>query len=1244
MNTNYIGSLQPIAWLRFLCLMCLLCLLCLFCQCALSNVYASQTDFAFTQPQFDNIGDVESIPEGAVTALAQDARGLIWIGTQKGVIRYDGYRFRRFSHQLQVPHSLSGDYVQALWADQDGRVWVGTNSDGISVFDPATEHFSHIQHDAKQPDSLPEGRILAITGDAQGGVWIASDHGLSHLRGSKLRHFRHEPSNPASLLDNKVRSLMLDRDGRLWVGTIRGLQRMRADASGFEQIAGAAHVATSTASNSSANLAIAVQALFQAKDGKIWLGTAKHGAAWLMPEQGAAGLHWLALPTPLSTPLSTPLASASGKASTAGGAAASQLSLSHAWVRGIAQINEQIWLATYSGGVNIVAASDGRVLQHLRHDPALPNSLALDSVKPLLLDQAGLLWIGTWGGGLQRFNPNNAMVRLLKHGANLPHGLSHPNIRSVLELANGQLLLGSNGNGIDILDRQVGLIGGYRPNAGQVGALPEGQITAMAETADGSLWAGTQQSGVLRKLPNSSDWQAIPGLLGSQVRRFFISKNGNLWVATERGIALWQANQANQFTPVLDVAGKVMNIAVLTLAEDAQGNLWAGSDNGLWLIAAGKTRLQRIPRRAGQTSSLISDYITSIVLDQQGRLWFATDKGVERLLRWDGKDAEFEHISAMLGFSGRALGENLLVDRAGRIWSESSMIDLANKQVLELGRADGIEVGSSWLGAYAQTRDGLLIFGGSQGATVIDPARYQDWQFTPPLVVNALQLNGKPAPLGSLLQTNSPHLILQAHQRNFALEFAALDYSDPKKNRYQYRLQGEDSAWIDSDAEHRTAAYGNLWPGRYLLQVRGSNRLGHWSKHELKLVIQVLPAVWQTWWFALLSVLICVGTAYGGYRWRVARLQNLIAKRAAEIASTLTSLANTHAPLELAHTDLASSHQALANAHRHLQETQSQLIQAEKMASLGQLVANVAHEINTPLGAVKSSGSNIADALQLSLRDFPRVLKLLTPKDEELFLALIKQAENCTEMLNSREERRQKRALLEQLGQEGINNSHEKADILLQLHAQHHLQAVLPLLRHADADFILHTANSIAAIINNTHNINLAVGRVSKIVFALKSFARHSSSGSFVPANLAEGLETVLTLYQNQIKNKVELECDFEEIPPVLCLPEELNQVWTNLIHNALQAMQYHGVLSLRIQRCDNQALVTIGDTGCGIAPEIRGRIFDAFFTTKPSGEGSGLGLDIVKKIIAKHHGRIEVESEVGVGTRFLVYLPYLAD
>jgi signal transduction histidine kinase len=325
---------------------------------------------------------------------------------------------------------------------------------------------------------------------------------------------------------------------------------------------------------------------------------------------------------------------------------------------------------------------------------------------------------------------------------------------------------------------------------------------------------------------------------------------------------------------------------------------------------------------------------------------------------------------------------------------------------------------------------------------------------------------------------------------------------------------------------------------------------------------------------------------------------------------------------------------ALANA-----ESQAQLIQAEKMASLGQLVASVAHEINTPIAAVKSSGETLADALQ-HIQATTAEFGTLDLETRLLFARLMEHSMRPAVALSSRDARNATREVTRQLLEAGVADAEHKARVMVQLSAQSVVQDYLPLLNHARSDFILNRAEDSATMIKGIANINMAVERVSKIVFALKSFSRVDNSGQKQWASLVEGLETVLTIYNNQIKQGTELVRHFEAIPHILCLPDELNQVWTNLIHNALQAMKNQGTLTLDVHRRGSEVVVSVTDTGCGIPEANRSRIFDPFFTTKPTGEGSGLGLDIVKKIVEKHQGRIEVQSEVDVGSTFLVYLP----
>ncbi len=328
---------------------------------------------------------------------------------------------------------------------------------------------------------------------------------------------------------------------------------------------------------------------------------------------------------------------------------------------------------------------------------------------------------------------------------------------------------------------------------------------------------------------------------------------------------------------------------------------------------------------------------------------------------------------------------------------------------------------------------------------------------------------------------------------------------------------------------------------------------------------------------------------------------------------------------------------------QELQEAQQRLQAQEKMAALGRLMASVAHEINTPVAAIKSSGRSMEDELHNALQNMPVVFELLDTEQRRCFMQLVALAMQQASLLSSREERTLVAGLVDQLERAGVPNPRHKATILVQMGAQDHLMTFVPLLQHPRIPFILGVAHSLAMLGGNARNINDAATRVARLAAALKSYSHPGAKQEMVEADLQDELENVLTLYQGRIKSGTELVCHFARVAPISCFPEQLNQVWVNLIHNALQAMEERGTLTVSLERIADEAVVSISDTGCGIAPENRERIFDPFYTTKAVGVGTGLGLDIVKRIIETHHGHIVLESEVGHGSTFRVYLPYVS-
>ncbi|TGK48653.1 GAF domain-containing sensor histidine kinase [Leptospira bouyouniensis] len=338
---------------------------------------------------------------------------------------------------------------------------------------------------------------------------------------------------------------------------------------------------------------------------------------------------------------------------------------------------------------------------------------------------------------------------------------------------------------------------------------------------------------------------------------------------------------------------------------------------------------------------------------------------------------------------------------------------------------------------------------------------------------------------------------------------------------------------------------------------------------------------------------------------------------------------------------LKKSNEELELTISTLKKAQNQLVLSEKMASLGQLVAGIAHEINNPIAAIQASAENLKESLfESELSPFQKELKEIIPdyQNQKQFFDLIQILKSRIEIISGRDRMNRRKRIESWLGSKGIDKSFSNhlidtgfdLDLLDQckeLFESEKLESILTLLVEE------------ITVYQSLHVMLLAVERASKMTFALKNFVRFEISKNPVRVNLKENIETVLTLYQNQFKKKVTLVKEYEDVPYIEGYPEELLHLWTNLIYNALQAMSFHGKLSIQTKTEGNKVLVLVEDNGSGIPESIQHRIFEPFFTTKPLGEGSGLGLDICRKIVDRHFGSITFQSIPGK-TIFAIELP----
>ncbi|MBV8664990.1 MAG: diguanylate cyclase [Burkholderiaceae bacterium] len=850
---------------RTLCQCCALLLV--FGATALADPTSSANErwAAMTSPLFTHITADSGLPDNALTALAQDADGFIWIGTQSGVTRYDGYSFRLFRYDPKDATSLPADYVQALYVDRANNLWIGTATGGVARLDRTTERF--IRYPVGGPHGLSAANVLAITGDGAGGIWVGTEGGLDHLdpASGNVVSYRHVEGQSRSLPDSNVQALTLAADRSLWIGTNSGLVRMKPGSNEFESFPiidpENQHVVTDP-----------VYSLATDDTGKLWFGTGLHGIGSVEADKGA---RLIESKSPENADLRTQSV--------------------HGIIVGA---DRKMWLATYGAGLFTFDPASGS-LRQIHHNQSDTTSLADDQCLAILLDRSGELWVAT-EQGVSRTDPTATAIQTVMADPARPDRLAEANAIGLLTDRRGRLWIGYHSGGVDVFDPHGHRVAALRPDPANRSALPKRSVPAFAEEPDGSMWIGTTV-GLYHSDADARHLSVAPTPVngGHPYVQTLLIDGDILWVGTQSGMLRYDRKKSAWHTYTTADANGVSDNRVTALVQRGDGRMWVGTMHGLNVFDP----------RAGTfapVGSLTSEFVADMMLDLQGRLWVGTSGGGIFVVRDSGGGKfDINHLGTAEGLPNANI-DALQRDTQGRMWASTdngiAMVDPANFHVRSFFRADGAQFRNYWNHASALTAEGDVLFGGLGGLSVVHPQLVHQRLFTAPTVVSEIRVGGRQVPTMDLNGQNGmpgalAPLVVNPEDRAFQIEFASLDYSAPHRNRYAYKLEGYDSDWVSTDASKRVAVYTNMAPGDYRLLIRGSNRDGVWTQRELAIPFKVLPAWYQTWLFrlllaaaaiALVMQLIHMRTAY--LRRSQLELEAIVAKRTEELRQSKLQL------------------------------------------------------------------------------------------------------------------------------------------------------------------------------------------------------------------------------------------------------------------------------------------------------------------------------------------------------------------
>jgi diguanylate cyclase (GGDEF)-like protein len=819
---------------------------------------ASMLAMATPRP-FESVGTIEQIPDGVVTSLAQDGEGLLWIGTTDGLVRYDGYRFRLYQTVPGDPHSLPGSRIQQLMTGADGRLWLGTYGDGVAVYDPVADRFQSFRAEPGRDDGLPAGTVRALAQTPDGVVWVGTTgNGLGRIEPDG-RVGRFLAADAGGLqMDARISALAVDRTGTLWIGSWQGLGRLRPGSHTVERVLSDPDDADGFADTT-------IRGIHVSHNGDVWVGA----------QQGQMAR----IPAEVAERAEPPRADQVRRWRGTGMNAA------------VEPGDGSLWLA-HARGIDVFDSASGALRERIRPRAVDALALANAEIRDLLLDRSGWIWIGSFGGGLQRIHPRPGALESRRFDPIADAPLSQLSALTLAPAREGGLWVGVAQNGLVRLDADLGIREFLREGDPALGEFAGQQPSGLVEAEDGRLWVATER-GLFVREPDSRAFALASGpefLERAAIRRLWAQPDGRLWIAT--GDGLFRRDPDGQLRRLGGADGSRVGGSINAVVFD-EGGGWVAGTTGLYRLDASGTHLARREMRLrGET--LTAD-VLGLLLDAKGQLWIDA-AGLHRLVGPDaGSGAlELEDISARYGFEGVAFGANLLDDAGGRIWSHRFMYDPARGEFHRLGRADGAHVGTGWFRAYARLPGGRFVFGASEGLLVIRPERFRAWDFLPPLVPTELRIDGEPRAFGPLAE----RIELRPGERGFSLEFAALDFSAPELLSYRYRLLDAAPDWVTVEAGARQASFGGLWPGRYRLELQGSTRDGRFVAPARVIEVRVLPHWWQTLPAGAAGLLLLGLVVFAVVRWREGRLRRSRDRLEAEVQARTADLQTLSAELQ----------------------------------------------------------------------------------------------------------------------------------------------------------------------------------------------------------------------------------------------------------------------------------------------------------------------------------------------------------
>jgi len=1087
--------------------------------------------------EFEHITSEQGLSHNRTKCIIQDSRGFIWIGTNRGLNRYDGTRFKTYTCN-QDTTSQTGEVINDIFEDREGNIWVGTSGSGLSIYNRALDNFKRYQSNPDDSTSLSHKHVKSIFQDMEGIVWIGTyGGGLNKFKpgSGTFSVYKQFPGQDDHFAD-RIYDLYEDNEGVFWIGTEAGLfifDREKESFSPFEfnlDIPPMANV---------------FQYIYQDENNILWFGSYYGLLRYDNTSDDITRIPLQGSPPP------DEISDGVVECITGSGSGSDNF----------------LWIGTRSSGIIKIDLEKNKIIR-ISQDTEEPFSLSGNFITDICLDNTGNLWIATWNSGLNKLNLNKSYFPQYRLTSEQDY-FQYPASTFLMD-KKGSLWVGARSGGLYKFDREMNIVGHFEPNfyvPYRTDSIITNYVNCLFEDSKGALWADFAALGLtvfdtinesfipIYGIPNKDD--TIP----TRIWDIIEDVSGRIWIGDFVKGLFYKKKSDKISDPLRRVNHEILDRArIRDLFEDSNGNIWIGTlDDGLFFLPPENRvtmNFVQYQNRGIDSNGYYGTYINSICEDINGTIWITSSVGLNRFDPLSNKFEVFKQHKELFGDQIM----KIFSDSKGHLWfnhytyqlGRFDPYDSIQNPIKVFGTQDGLPFSDlSYRGLY-QAKDGRIFIGSARGThdgffSFYPDSVYENIQI-PVLTITDFKVRNRDYSLDSNI-TEKKNIILNYNENFFSFEFAALDYTNPGKNQYAYFLEGLEANWIYS-GNRKFANYTGLSPGNYIFHVKGSNNDGYWNEAGTSISVIILPPPWKSWWAYLLYILFFLGILYVWRRYDLKR-------------------------------------------QRLKQQLELEQVEATKLKELDSLksrfFANISHEFRTPLTLILGPLEKLRS-------------KITDPESDQDLNIMQRNARRLQNLINQ---------LLSLSKLESGKMKLQAREVNIVALVNGYVQSFESLAKQKGIDLIFNSEEEfIPQYIDKD--------KIEKILYNLLS-----NAFKFTP----EGGRIEVTVSGQR---------------SVVSLPDSIGQAGgqERSVNGKLTADRQLPTADL----LENCTVISISDTGSGIARDQLPHIFDRFYQADDSftrdQEGTGIGLALTKELVEIHHGKITAESQKDKGTIFSVYLP----